>query len=335
MAAPLPASAPLPDLATLSDLQTPWCIRVVVTLGVPQRLARGAATSDELAAAAGADARSLDAILEHLTRKGLFRRVDRAEGDRFELTEAGRGLLEPAYRLSLDLHGIGNRLALAWGTLLARVRSGQPAYDQAFGRSFWDDLDANPALAASFDALMGEAGHGPPEPAFDIEGGWAGVRTVVDVGGGTGAMLAALLELRPELRGTLVDLPRTVARARETFEAAGVSERVRTTAQSFFDPLPPGADLYLLRKVINDWSDGDTLAILRRCAEAAGSTARVVIVGGVLPDGQKASFEVEMVLLGGRTRSLGDVRALAGGAGLEVVAAGPQPAGFVVECRPR
>src|SRR5438309_1660992 len=83
-----------------------------------------------------------------------------------------------------------------------------------------------------------------------VSGGWEAVRSVVDVGGGTGALLAAIVRARPMVRGTLVDLPRTVARAGEVFRAAGVAERVTVSAQSFFDPLPPGADLYLLKSVL-------------------------------------------------------------------------------------
>jgi len=134
---------------------------------------------------------------------------------------------------------------------------------------FWDDLAAHRELAASFDALMGPTGHGTPDPEFQVIGGWESVRSVVDVGGGTGAVLAGIRRARPELHGTLVDLPGTAVRAAATFKAAGVADRVTTIRQSFFDPLPAGADLYLLRKVVNDWPDREATAILSRCAEAA------------------------------------------------------------------
>src|SRR5205823_3724493 len=123
--------------------------------------------------------------------------------------------------------------------------TGRPAYDQVFGRTFWEDLEAHPEVSAAFDALIGPAGHGGFNGEFDLAGGWDAVRTVVDVGGGTGAMLAAVLRARPGVRGILVDLPRTAARSGEIFAAAGVTDRVRTAGQSFFDPLPGGADLYM------------------------------------------------------------------------------------------
>jgi hypothetical protein len=158
---------------------------------------------------------------------------------------------------------------------------------------------------------------------------------VVDVGGGTGAMLAEVLRARPVVQGTLVDLPGTVARSAEVFEAAGVADRVATSAQSFFDPLPPGADLYLLRKVINDWPDAEATAILRRCAEAATADGRVVVLGGVSEDGDPGGLFEEMVLLAGKQRGITEFGELARDAGLDVVAAESQSSGyFVVECRP-
>src|SRR5207248_5778279 len=170
-----------------------------------------------------------------------------------------------------------------------------------------------------------------------ISGGWESVGTVVDVGGGTGSLLAEILRTRPEIRGILVDLPMTVARSGEIFKAAGVSKRVTVVGQSFFDPLPAGADLYLLKSVLGDWPDREALAILRRCAEAARPAGRVLVLNGVSPDedGPPSPALLMMVLVGGKERSLAEFRALARSAGLEVHAAQRQPSGrVIVECRP-
>ncbi|MGH2604462.1 MAG: methyltransferase, partial [Dehalococcoidia bacterium] len=236
------------SLDALSDLCTPWCIHVVATLRIADHIAAGIADIDALAAVADCDADVLHRVLTYLVGKGVFE--EPAPG-RFALNDVAMGLLDPGLRLGLDLDGIGGRFARAWGTLLTYVRTGRPAYDQVFGLPFWEDLDAHPAIGASFDALIGPAGHGASNPEFQISGGWETVRRVVDVGGGTGAMLAEILRIRPEVHGTLVDLPRTVACAAETFQAAGVAERVTAAGQSFFDPLPAGADLYLLRGILN------------------------------------------------------------------------------------
>lgn len=113
-----------------------------------------------------------------------------------------------------------------------------------------------------------------------------------------------------------------------------VADRVTLAGQSFFDPLPAGADLYLLRNVLNDWPDEQTRQILRRCAEAARRDGRVVVLGGVVPDGSAPELTIEKVLLGSRNNSLAEFQDLAGAAGLTVHAVSEQPSGrFLVECR--
>ena len=321
-----------PDLWELSDLRTPWCIRVAATLRIADHIAEGIEQIDDLAAITNCDPYALHRVLTLLVNKGLF---EEPVPGRFILNEAARGLLDPAQRIGLDLNGIGGRLAYAWGTLPDYVRTGQAAYQQAFGLSFWEDLDSNPEIAASFDALIGPTGHDTPNPDFDLTGGWEAIRTVIDVGGGTGAMLAQILRKWPQIQGTLVDLPRTVALSAEVFHEAGVSERATTLGQSFFDPLPPGADLYLLRGILNDWPDREALAILQRCAEAAQPNGRVVILKGMTTDDAPRELSIEMVLLGGKQRALSEMQAHARQAGLEVLAAGDQSSGyFVMECRP-
>jgi hypothetical protein len=320
------------DLRALSDLCTPWCLHVVATLRIADLIAAGTNNINDLAAAAGCDAAALHQVLDHLVTKGVF---EESQPGRFTLNPVAQPLLDPAQRLMLDLDGIGGRFAHAWGTLLTYVRTGAPAYHERFGLPFWEDLEAHPDIAASFDALIGPAGHGAPDPQFQLSAGWESVRTVVDVGGGTGAMLAEILRARPEIHGTLVDLPRTVARSSAIFQAAGVTERATTIGQSFFDPLPAGRDLYLLRGVLNDWPDREATAILRRCAEAARPSGRVVVLKGVGPADTPNSLPIEVVLLGGKQRSVAEFSELARQAGLAVLATARQSSGhFVVECRP-
>ena len=321
------------DIWSLTDLTTPWCAHVVATLRIADHIAAGKTEIGQLAAAAGADRDSLDRVLRHLVSKGLFEEPARG---RFQLNDAARGLLEDSIHLGLDLDGIGGRMAHAWGTLLSAVRTGKPAYHEVFGRGFWDDLDAHPDIAASFDALMGAAGHGTPDPHVLVDpADWESVRTVVDVGGGTGALLAEVLRAHPKVRGTLVELPRPVARSAEIFRAAGVADRVTAVAQSFFDSLPGGADLYILKSVIHDWPDREATAILKRCAEAARPSGRVVVFTGAGPGEDAPPELLMMVLVGGRARTLDEFREMARQAGLDVRSVGRQPSGrVIVECHP-
>jgi hypothetical protein len=233
-------------IEALSDLCTPWCIRVVVTLRIAEHIAAGTSGIDDLSVAAGCDSDSLGRVLRHLVGKGVFH--EPAPGQ-FALNDAAQELREPSVRLGLDLDAIGSRMAHPWSSLLTAVRTGKPAYREVFGRPFWEDLDANPEIGASFDDLMGLPGHGTPDPEVLVGGNWDAVATVVDVGGGTGALLAEILRAHPSVKGTLVDLPRAAAASSETFKAAGVAERATTRGQSFFDPLPAGADVYMLKSI--------------------------------------------------------------------------------------
>ena len=119
------------------------------------------------------------------------------------------------------------------------------------------------------------------------------MRTVVDVGGGTGSLLAEIFRARPTVRGTLVDLPSMAARSGETFQAAGVAGRVTAVGQSFFDPLPAGADLYLRKSVLFDWPDREATAIPRCCAEAARPAGCVVVLGECRPTRARIRVRVD------------------------------------------
>ena len=319
------------DLGAMSDLCTPWCIHVVATLRIADYIAAGNTSITTLAQQAGCDSDFLQRVLRYLVGKGVFQELTPGQ---FTLNAAAQGLLDPTLQLGLDLTGIGGRMAYAWGSLLSAVRTGAPAYHEIFGLPFWEDLEAHPDVAASFDALMGPLGHGAPDPEVLVTGGWESVRTVVDVGGGTGALLAEILRTHPQVQGILVDLPRTVARAEALLQRASVSERVRMVGQSFFDPLPAGADLYLLKSVLSDWPDQEAKQILSRCAEAARPGGRVVILGGVTPEDRADPELLMLVLLGSKNRTLTEFGELAQQAGLEIQASGRLPSGrFAVECR--
>jgi 2,7-dihydroxy-5-methyl-1-naphthoate 7-O-methyltransferase len=321
------------NLDQMLDLTTPWCLMVAATLRIPDLIAEGHRDIADLATAAGCDRDALHAVLGYLVSEGVFQQ--QAPG-RFDCNRAAEQLADQ--RRFLDLESIGGRMAHTWGTLLDYVRTGRPAYQKLFGRPFWEDLAAHPKIAADFDALMGPAGHGMPDFDIELTAGWGAIRTLVDVGGGTGAMLASLLRRHPEVRGILVDFPGTVARASEISASAGVADRVTLHGQSFFDPLPAGADLYLLKSVLNDWSDEATVAILRRCAQAAETAqpaGRIAVLGGVAPDDEPRSLSIDMLVAGGKTSTVTDFTELARQAGLEILSAATQASGrFVVECRP-
>jgi 2,7-dihydroxy-5-methyl-1-naphthoate 7-O-methyltransferase len=311
-------------LGPLIDLVTPMALRVAATLRLADFMpddgtGEGTVLGD-LAERAGADPEALARMLRHLVLHGVFtepRPGQFAANQTAALLRTG----QPG-AVWLDLDGFGGRMDLAFTGLVHTVRTGKPAWEQVFGQPFWDWLDANPAISASFDATMAvDAGNAAVADCYD----WTTVRHVADIGGGTGTLIAEVLRRNPRLRGTLADLPETAARARQYLAGLGLDGRCEVVGQRFFDPLPPGADAYLLSRVIHDWDDAAATAILRRCAEAAGSTGRVLVIESHgTPGGDPAAFaEMNLrmlVLTGGRERTIDDYSALAAGAGLQVTA---------------
>jgi 2,7-dihydroxy-5-methyl-1-naphthoate 7-O-methyltransferase len=327
-------------LGPLMDLVTPMALRVAATLRLADFVpddgtGDGAAISD-LAERAGADPEALARMLRHLVAHGVF--AEPRPG-RFAANQTAAMLRagQPG-AVWLDLDGFGGRMDLAFTGLAHTVRTGEPAWEQVFGLPFWDYLDANPAISASFDATMAvDGGNIAVAERYD----WAAVRHVADIGGGTGTLIAEVLQRNPGLRGTLADLPETAARARQYLAGLGLDGRCEVVGQSFFDPLPLGADAYLLNRVIHDWDDAAATAILRRCAEAAGSTGRVLVIEShASPGGDPAAFaEMNLrmlVLAGGRERTLDDYAALAADAGLRVTAVHDiTERNLIIECATR
>lgn len=312
-------ASPWQKLVPLMDLAAPWAVRVVATLRIPDLVAGGVTRLEELAERCSADREMLGRVMSFLTARGVF---EEPEPGSYTLTPLGSLLQENAgIRAWLDLDGFGGRMAQAWPGLLESVRTGKPCYTNAFGISVWEDLGANPRIAESFDALMVQLSESLAPSLAEIYD-WSRVRELVDVGGGSGTLAAALVRAHPHLRATVLDLSTVEREAVERFAREGIAERCRFQAGSLFDPLPPGAGAYLLSNVIGDWNDESVVAILRRCAEAAGASGRVLIVDSLLEADPASNTSMDLIRLSlseGRARTEEQLRALLGAAGLELV----------------
>src|SRR5579859_2218759 len=212
---------PLNQLRALSDLATPYAIRVAATLRLADLIQAGARRPDELAEQCGADAAVLERLLRHLAAKGVFAQP---EPGMFVLTGLSRLLLADQRHGGmtpwLDMEGGLGRSDMALSGLLQVARTGQPVYESMFGRTFWEDLEADPERKRAFEALV-EVQLSVVVDEITTAYAWSDVRHVVDVGGGTGTVLAALLTKYPTLRGTLFDLPSTVETGRRNLTTAG------------------------------------------------------------------------------------------------------------------
>ncbi|MHB8573923.1 MAG: methyltransferase [Dehalococcoidia bacterium] len=320
-------------LWAIADLATPMAVRVAATLRIADQITRGLRTAPELAGAVGADADALDRVLRHLVTAGV---LGRDESGRYTLTARGEALRadHPAgLRALLDIESAIGRGDLSFVQLLHSVCTGQPAFPVQFGRPFWDDLAADPDRSASFDAQMG-ADVAADAPAIISAYDWGALGHVVDVGGGNGALLIALLRGHPALRGTVLDLPDTAEAARKALAAAGLADRSEVVSGSFFDPLPPGAGGYLLSAILHDWDDAAARTILRRCAAAAGRDGAVFVVEKIGADGKTLRTLMDLRVLayfGGRERTVAELTALAADSGLRLAAVHPAGSLSIVE----
>ena len=280
----------------------------------------------DLARATESHAPTLQRLLRTLASVGVF--AADADGA-FRLTP-------PAEFLRSDVRGSMRNWAMAfsgpvwwaaWSELLHSVRTGEPAIVKAVGLPLWDYLETHPEEQDLFNATMTALDPAPIVNAYD----WSGLRTVVDVGGGQGALLAAILQANPSARGFLFDLPAVVAGARPVLDGAGVSDRCEIVAGDFFTSALPSADAYVLKVVIHDWADEQAVAILRNCRAAMADTAKLLLVERVLgppnePDRGRLMDLLMLVGPGGLERTEPEFRAMLSSAGFQLARIIPTPA---------
>lgn len=300
-------------LREMGGLVTPMALRVAVTLGLPDRL-RDSATADRLAGELDVNPMALELLLGHLTTLGVITMTPTG----YRTTEFGAHLCADADN---GLHNLlhhdtaAGRADLAFVDLAHSVRTGEPAYPLRYGQDFWADLTEHPHLGEAFDRQMTNRIRAQI-PRFVAAVDWSRFGTLVDVGGGHGTLLAAVLAAHPGMRGHLVDLEATAAGARRTFSASGLEDRTEVTGGSFFDPLPAG-DAYLLFNILHDWDDSRAGHILARVVEAMPASGRLIVIEAIR--GLGASTEMDLVMLvhfGGRERSVREFEKLASAHGL-------------------
>jgi len=305
------------SIRAMADLATPMAIRVAATLSLVERAGDTGATAEHLAAQTGAGEPAMRCLLDHLVAVGVF---TRDEDHQYRPTDLGAQMSDDApdsAKPVLDISRAGGRADLAFVDLLGTITTGAPAYPRRYGRDFWADVDADPDLRRSFDAQM-EWRYRTHIPQIVERFDWGRFPEIVDVGGGDGNVLTEILRAHPGVRGRVVDLPPSAAAAADRFAAAGLADRAVAVPGSFFDPLPTGADAYLLSDILHDWDDEHARRILIGCRDAATPGGTVVVIEAVRGQGTDTAMDLFMLMcFGGRERSVDDLVALADSCGLE------------------
>jgi hypothetical protein len=296
-------------------------VRAVTELRIPDLIASGPRTADDLAVSSETKVEPLRRVLRCLAAMGVF--VE---------TEDGRFGPTPVSECFRDMPGSlrGNALMLptesyvAFGDIMHTLKTGKPAFEHVFGMSRWEQLAQEPEKAVLFNTAM-QSGTEQVRDSVASAYDFADVRTVIDVGGGLGTLIAGLLKAHPHLHGTVFDLDAGVAEADAYLKQQGVRDRCDIAIGSFFENVPAGHDVYLLKSVIHDWSDEKAAMILATCRKAMGPSSRVVLVEQIVPAKAEQSPEsrrvfmddVQMlVMLNGLERTEDEFRTLLHGAGL-------------------
>ena len=287
-------------------------------LGIFDELAGGPATADDIARRVDSHPEATYRLMRALASNGFLKK--RRDG-RFELTRLGDGARSDAPgSMAPMLLFIGHPKHWEhWGQLLYSVKTGKTAAEMLRGMPIFEYFDTDPDLAGVFNNAMTGVSNLAIEtlvPTYDF----TRFKTIVDVGGGHGALLSAVLKQAPDARGVLFDLPSVVAGAAPVLEAAGVSDRTTVTGGSFFESVPEGGDLYLMKTIIHDWDEDSALAILRNVRSAIAPGGTLGLIEMVLPEGTPNHpgmlIDMEMlVTAGGRERTAAEYAELLARAG--------------------
>ena len=294
-------------------------IYVAAEIGIADLLAAGPRTAGELAGETRTHGGSLYRLLRALASVHMFR--EDAEG-RFSLTEMGKLLRSdaPGSKRSMAIMA-GAEFYRSWGGLLSSVETGGAAFDRVFGEPFFRYMGANPDRWRIFDAAMTGVHDSETVPVLEAYD-FRPFHTIVDVGGGSGLALSAILGRHAEARGILFDLPDVAKRAGEVVARAGISDRCRIVGGDFFESVPAEGDAYLLRHVLHDWEDREAVAILRNCREAMRPGGRVLVVESLIPPGNDPCFvkwlDLMMLVVGGRERTEEQYAGIFSAAGLRL-----------------
>jgi hypothetical protein len=258
--------------------------------------------------------------LRYLASVGIFTERRPAE---FALTPLAACLLTaaPGSRRALAIMN-GEEAYRAWSALLHSVKSGEPAFDHVFGQGVFAYLAVHPEPASVFNEGMTDLALHIAESVMQVYD-FESTGTIVDVGGGHGRLLTALLERHAHVKGVVFDQPQVTEGASRHIAARGHQDRCTAVAGDFFSAVPGQGDAYLLARILHDWDDARSIAILKTCRRAMTSHARLLVIERVIPSRNQPSIgkltDLNMlVMTNGCERTESEYRALLAAAGIRL-----------------
>jgi O-methyltransferase domain len=301
-------------------------------LEVAEHLAGGPLNVDELATRTNAQPKRLFRLLRALETSGIFEQVSPRVFANTPVTGLLRKGVPGSLRAYLQAVSHGGGIYESWAGLAGSIRTGNSAFEQVHGCTVWEYLQRNPKTAAIFDEFMRNA-QASMAAAVTAAYDWSRFPVIADIGGGNGGQLEEILKAHPSCRGILFDRPDVIARAIP-------HDRVERVGGSFFEREPSGADAYIMRSVIHDWSDTESVAILKTIRSVANSHTRVMLIEHILPETPPYAFstwsDVAMMLAGGQERTKTEYGELLEQAGFELEQIVPTPTGIgLIISRPR
>lgn len=280
-------------------------IYIAAKLGLADYLRDGSKTAPELAAATDTHADSLYRVLRMLSMVGIFEQ----RGERFSLTPLSETLLSdaPVSLRRCAIAEMGEVHYEAWGNLMHSVKTGEIAFDNHFGMNVWQYFETDKEKAENFNKYMASSSEAVSQAiveAYDFSES----QKIVDVGGGLGGMITAILKVNPHLTGVLFDAPSVVEKSLEYLVNAGVSERCETVGGNFFESVLTGGDTYSMRWIIHDWEDELSIKILKNIREVIPANGKLLLFEAVVPKEGEPHFSkfmdlIMLTMTGGRERT--------------------------------
>jgi SAM-dependent methyltransferase len=255
-------------------------IYVAAKLNIADLLVNGPRRAEELASATGTHGPSLNRMLRMLASAGVFAEKDSGTFEQTPMSECLR-TGAPGSSRAVAMLFVGPMMR-GWDELLHAVQTGEATFERAMGMDAFRYLGTHPEEAAVFNDAM-TAGSTHTAKGVPIAYDFSRFRTVVDAGGGHGALLAAILHANPRVRGVLFELPHVAEGAVKAIADLGLADRCSVVSGDFLESVPASADAYILKSVIHDWDDARSIKILQNCHHAMAPDGKLLLVELVLP----------------------------------------------------